>query len=406
MLTSEKPLCSFVQLGGYQTQERVGPRPRIRSPTFLLLLERPRLRAPRVKKRYITVRRLQPQASQGEPMSPSRPDHHGRKDSRSCQPHARAATPRGGTPRANQNARRGRPQPKVLLAIALVAALVVVLALAVRGCATDNASGQAKADAQQAMDDQVAPQPMDGVSFCAVGDNLANENALAYADSWSDTTGDLTYDFCPLYNHVRDAISGHDIAFANQETTLGVYQGHGYAGYPSYNTPDSMAQAVSDADFVVVYLHMGTEYTNTPNEQQVEAVQARADAGAGLVLCSHAHVIQSMAWLQRSDGSGSTLVAYGLGDFVSGYHKPDCVLSGMLSCDFVRGEDGIVGIQNVAWHTLIEHAEGDVDTVYLARDYTNDMASANELLAYLDDPGGWIRSKTSEVVGSEFQVDQ
>ena len=60
----------------------------------------------------------------------------------------------------------------------------------------------------------------------------------------------------------------------------------------------------------------------------------------------------------------------------------------------------------MAWHTLIEHAEGDVDTVYLARDYTNDMASANELLADLDNPGEWIRSKTSEVIGSEFQVDQ
>lgn len=95
----------------------------------------------------------------GDPMSPSRPDHHGRKDSRSRQPHARAATPRGGTPRANQNARRGRPQPKVLLALALVAAVVVVLALAVRGCATDNASGQAEADAQQATDDQVARSP-------------------------------------------------------------------------------------------------------------------------------------------------------------------------------------------------------------------------------------------------------
>jgi hypothetical protein len=116
-------------------------------------------------------------------MSPGRPDHHGRKDSRSRQSHA------------NQNARRGRPEPKVLLALALVAAVVVVLALAVRGCATDNASGQAKADAQQATDDQVAPQPMDGVSFCAVGDNLANENTLAYAAfDVVNTNSNHTYD--------------------------------------------------------------------------------------------------------------------------------------------------------------------------------------------------------------------
>ena len=439
-------------------------------------------------------------------MSPDHPDHHGRKDPRSRQPHARAATSRSDAPRARQAARHGRLQPIALLALVLAAVVVVVLALVARGCATDNTSGQMEAGAQQAADDQASTQPADSVSFCAVGDNLANENTLAYADSWSGITDDLSYDFGPLYDHVRDAISGYNIAFVNQETTLGVYQGHGYAGYPSYNTPDSMAQAVSDAgfdvvntnsnhtydtwtdsilnaqkvwasypnitvigsyaseqdrqnmrtvekngitlaflsysygqngytqsqlpndyyavpwdeeamredmarakekaDFVIVYLHMGTEYTNTPNEQQVEAAQACADAGAGLVLCSHAHVIQPMAWLQRSDGSGSTLVAYGLGDFVSGYHRPECVLLGMFSCDFVRNEDGSVGIQNVVWHTLIEHAEGDVDTVYLARDYTDDMASANELLADLDNPGEWIRSKTSEVIGSEFQIDQ
>ena len=402
--------------------------------------------------------------------------------------------------------RPNKPQPQALLALVLSAVVVVALVLVARGCAASKASDQTEPAAQQATDSQAATQPLDGVSFCAVGDNLANENTLEYADSWSGATGDLSYDFGPLYDHVRDVISSYDIAFVNQETTLGVYQGHGYAGYPSYNTPDSMAQAVSDAgfdvvntnsnhtydtwtdsilnaqkvwasypnitvigsyaserdrqnvrtvekngitlaflsysygqngytqnqlpndyyavpwdenamredmarakekaDFVIVYLHMGTEYTNTPNEQQVEAAQACADAGAGLVLCSHAHVIQPMAWLQRSDGSGSTLVAYGLGDFVSGYHKPDCVLSGMLSCDFVRGEDGAVGIQNVVWHTLIEHAEGDADTVYLARDYTDDMASVNELLADLDNPGEWIRSKTSEVIGSEFQIDQ
>ncbi len=117
-----------------------------------------------------------------------------------------------------------------------------------------------EAGAQQAADDQASTQPADSVSFCAVGDNLANENTLAYADSWSGITDDLSYDFGPLYDHVRDAISGYNIAFVNQETTLGVYQGHGYAGYPSYNTPDSMAQAVSDAGFDVVNTNSNHTY--------------------------------------------------------------------------------------------------------------------------------------------------
>lgn len=193
-------------------------------------------------------------------MSPDHPDHHGRKDPRSRQPHARAATSRSDAPRARQAARHGRLQPIALLALVLAAVVVVVLALVARGCATDNTSGQMEAGAQQAADDQASTQPADSVSFCAVGDNLANENTLAYADSWSGITDDLSYDFGPLYDHVRDAISGYNIAFVNQETTLGVYQGHGYAGYPSYNTPDSMAQAVSDAGFDVVNTNSNHTY--------------------------------------------------------------------------------------------------------------------------------------------------
>ncbi len=65
-----------------------------------------------------------------------------------------------------------------------------------------------------------------------------------------------------------------------------------------------------------------------------------------------------------------------------------------------------VGIENVAWHTLIEHAEGNADTVYLAHDYTDDMASANELLVDVENPGEWIRPKASEVIGTEFEIDQ
>jgi poly-gamma-glutamate capsule biosynthesis protein CapA/YwtB (metallophosphatase superfamily) len=391
--------------------------------------------------------------------------------------------------------------------VALLACAVVVIVAVVmigRACARLTAAPQGEKDTTAA-----AAQKASGsgrVSLCAVGDNLANLNTLAYADSWAGATGDGTYDFSPLYSHMKKKISSYDIAFVNQETTLGGTKKFGYLGYPSYNTPDSMAKAVvgagfdvvntnsnhtydtwvdsikhaqsvwagyqkvttigsyaseadrknvrtvtrngvtiaflsysygqngyqqSDlpnddyavpwdadamrqdmarakkkADFVVVYLHMGTEYTNTPNDQQITAAQACADAGAGIVLCSHAHVIQPLAWVKRSDGSGKTLVAYGLGDFVSGYHVPSCVLSGMLSCDIVRKPKGGFAVRNVVWHTLIEHAEGNTDTVYLASDYPDKLAEKNELLQRQTDPGTWIRSKTSEVIGDGFKIDQ
>jgi poly-gamma-glutamate synthesis protein (capsule biosynthesis protein) len=64
------------------------------------------------------------------------------------------------------------------------------------------------------------------------------------------------------------------------------------------------------ADLVVVSLHAGTEYVDTPNETQRLVARAAVDAGAALVLGTHAHVFQG--W-QRYGGG---VIVWGLGNFV------------------------------------------------------------------------------------------
>ena len=101
------------------------------------------------------------------------------------------------------------------------------------------------------------------VTFAAFGDNLANDNILEFADTWGGSgEGDGVYDFSPLYDSVRDEIASYDIAFVNQETTLGGLGGSDreWAGYPSYNTPDSMADAVVNAGFRVVNTNSNHTY--------------------------------------------------------------------------------------------------------------------------------------------------
>ncbi len=73
---------------------------------------------------------------------------------------------------------------------------------------------------------------------------------------------------------------------------------------------------------VVVYLHWGKEYQACPTARQVTMAEALADAGADVVVGSHAHVLLGAGWL------GDTYVGYGLGNFVW-YHdnvKPSGVL--------------------------------------------------------------------------------
>ena len=344
------------------------------------------------------------------------------------------------------------------------------------------------------------------VTFAAFGDNLANENILELADGWAGATGDGTYDFAPLYDHVRDEVAAYDVAFVNQETTLGGLQDREWAGYPSYNTPDSMADAVAQvgfrvvntnsnhtydwwvgaieyaqqlwrgydrlltigsyqdqqdrdtvrvvecngvrlaflsysygqngyelsdlpngyyavhydketiredverakkvSDFVLVYMHWGEpEYSNEVNDEQRDLAKYCADLGVGMVVGSHVHVIQPMEWVERADG-GRMLCVYGLGDFVAGYaNYPDTIMSAMMTCDIVRGDDGSFAVENVVWHPLIEHMEGNTDRVCLVRDYTQEQAEANVLLDSLDNPYQWIHDKTNEVMGTEFAID-
>lgn len=355
------------------------------------------------------------------------------------------------------------------------------------------------------------------VTFCAVGDNLMNDNLLALADGWAGSTGDGVYDFAPFYTDIAPTIASYDLSFVNQETTMGGTDNFDYMGYPSYNTPDSLAQTLVDtgfdvmatnsnhtydtwvpsiehqqellagfpdlvtigsyaseedrntprvaecnniriaflsysygqngyeqsdlpndyyavpysdealaadvararevSDFVVVYLHMGDEYVYEPTAEQRRIAQYAADLGVGMMIGSHAHVIQPLEWIERSEGTplsgedgpngGRMLVAYGLGDFVSGYeNNPETIMSGMLSCTFVRGSGSAsdISVEDVVWHPLIEHREGNEDKVMLVSDYTPELANQNELLSGLDDPYAWIRDTTNEVIGPDFSI--
>ncbi len=82
---------------------------------------------------------------------------------------------------------------------------------------------------------------------------------------------------------------------------------------------------------MVVYLHWGAELESCPTRQQRATARALAEAGADIVVGTHAHVPLGSGWL------GDTYVNYGLGNFLW-YHdrRPE---SGVLQ---VRIEDGAV----------------------------------------------------------------
>ncbi|MGQ7297207.1 CapA family protein [Quadrisphaera sp. KR29] len=95
---------------------------------------------------------------------------------------------------------------------------------------------------------------------------------------------------------------------------------------------------------VVVVLHWGTERVQCPTARQRALAADLAEAGAAVVVGSHAHV------LQPTGRVGSALVAYGLGNFHF-YAKAGNTLgtqTGVLTVEV--GHDGVRGSQ---WHPAV-----------------------------------------------------
>ena len=140
-----------------------------------------------------------------------------------------------------------------------------------------------------------------------------------------------------LKDHNINQIAGYDSEVASQE--IYIYQKdnlkiailgyiYGMNGLPipepwMINLIDlekiknDIAKAKTQADFVIVGLHYGTEYERYPNQWQKDVAQQVADFGADMIIASHPHVIQPVDTLITADGR-KVFVAYGLGNFYCG----------------------------------------------------------------------------------------
>ncbi|MEQ8363837.1 MAG: CapA family protein [Cyclobacteriaceae bacterium] len=69
-----------------------------------------------------------------------------------------------------------------------------------------------------------------------------------------------------------------------------------------------------NTDAIIVFMHWGAEYQDAPNRSQKQIAKLCFENGAMLVIGAHPHVVQPM----ERDTVKNTLVAYSLGNFVSG----------------------------------------------------------------------------------------
>lgn len=149
-------------------------------------------------------------------------------------------------------------------------------------------------------------------------------------------------------------------------------------------------KARETADFVIAYVHWGTESTLSaknmtydeivsagyatafaPTAEQKRVAALLAREGADVILGGHSHTLQPVEWIENGMG-GKTLVSYSLGNFVSTQLTVQNLVGGMLTFDIVRGSDGKVTAENPKLIPTMCHYSSDpgkTDSLGLALRY-------------------------------------
>jgi poly-gamma-glutamate synthesis protein (capsule biosynthesis protein) len=106
-------------------------------------------------------------------------------------------------------------------------------------------------------------------------------------------------------------------------------------------------QVKDKVDVLIVAMHWGIEYTNTPTAYEKDAAEFLASEGVNIVIGTHPHVVQPVTWID------DTLVIYSLGNFISAqtqdlnYNKVVGLMSSLEITKTVKDGESKILITNV-----------------------------------------------------------
>jgi poly-gamma-glutamate capsule biosynthesis protein CapA/YwtB (metallophosphatase superfamily) len=135
-----------------------------------------------------------------------------------------------------------------------IRAMITVLLCLLLLCSCGGESKENKAQPLSSDSGSAVLAPVDignkTLSFIAAGDNIVHGNI--YIDARQRNQDESReFDFLPMYDAVADVIENADIAFINQETIIGG-ESFRYSGYPRFNTPAAMGDALCELGFDVI----------------------------------------------------------------------------------------------------------------------------------------------------------
>lgn len=115
---------------------------------------------------------------------------------------------------------------------------------------------------------------------------------------------------------------------------------------------ETVVEAKENSDFVVVYIHWGTENTDELDWAQLDQAPKIAEAGADLIIGDHPHCLQQIQYI------GDVPVIYSLGNFWFNSKQVDtCLVKAVIDGDGLKSFQFIPAIQKDCTTSLLHGEE-------------------------------------------------
>ncbi len=130
------------------------------------------------------------------------------------------------------------------------------------------------------------------------------------------------------------SVKGMKFAFLSYTTYTNkpVTNGYGVNMYNEVAAKADIAEAKEQADFVMVSMRWGTEYSHDINASQDRIAQVLADAGADVIFGHGTHTLQPVKRVQAADGR-EVLVWFSLGNFLNSQTEIENLIGGFAVMD-------------------------------------------------------------------------
>lgn len=136
---------------------------------------------------------------------------------------------------------------------------------------------------------------------------------------------------------------------------------------------EDVKRASLKADYVICFLHFGTEYEEHPNTAQISLAEALVEAGADAIIGSHPHVIQTDGFIDDN------IVVYSLGNFISAQRgakrRTGMIYSLNLENDLING---IVRLKNTEYFPVFTYTVADGKRTYYLGPLSDNLEENSE----------------------------